>query len=92
MWLSPEGLRYAPGMQTNMTFGTALEALKRGERITRRGWNGRGMYLYLSGDLVSATGVDLAPCIVMFTAQGMHQPGWLASQMDLLADDWQVVA
>ena len=35
--------------------------------------------------------VDLEPCIAMFTAQGTHQPGWLASQADMLAEDWSVL-
>ncbi len=84
-----------------MTFGEALEALKNGERIARRGWNGKGMFLYL------ARGEDLTACIVseadeepmppiqdsifMKTAQNTVVAGWLASQTDMLADDWYVV-
>lgn len=36
--------------------------------------------------------VDINPHIDMFTAQGTMQPGWLASQADMLADDWRIVA
>ncbi len=68
-----------------MTFSQALELLKRGDHIARQGWNGKGMYLYLWQDL------GFQPCIVMYTADKKHQPGWLASQADLLADDWVIV-
>ena len=88
-----------------MDFGEALKALKRGERVSRAGWNGRGMWLALmsatvipdaqvnartkahhpSGDL------NVGAYIVMMTAQGVWQPGWLASQADMLSDDWEIV-
>jgi hypothetical protein len=82
-----------------MNIGQAIEALKAGNLIRRAGWNGKGMHLYLEDSLHYATGGGAhkgtertyEPCIVMFTAQGKHQPGWLASQADLLADDWEVV-
>ena len=68
-----------------MTFGDAIEALKGGRFIARKGWNGKGMYLYLH----IFPGYD--PCIVMYTAGKTHQPGWLASQADILANDWETV-
>jgi hypothetical protein len=70
-----------------MNFGEALELLKLGQRVARAGWNGKNMYLYL---MVWHDG-HFEPCIVMFTAQGLHQPGWLASQADMLAHDWEAV-
>jgi len=79
-----------------MTFGEAIEALKRGLEVRRAGWNGKGMHLYLEDWLEGAMTFGpskrrLEPVICMFTAQGKHQPGWLASQADMLADDWQIV-
>jgi hypothetical protein len=82
-----------------MNIGQAIEALKAGNLIRRAGWNGKGMHLYLEDSLHYAAGGGslkgaertYEPCIVMFTAQGKHQPGWLASQADLLAEDWEVV-
>lgn len=84
-----------------MDFGSALSLLKSGRLIAREGWNGKGMHLYLEEDLsftmkhadvrgrvTAGTIRYYEPCIVMFTAQGKHQPGWLASQADMLADDW----
>lgn len=80
---------------TPMDFGAAIRALKAGKCVARAGWNGKGMHLYLEdwmeGRLPMPGGRRYEPCIVMFTAQGKHQPGWLASQADMLAEDWQEV-
>jgi len=70
-----------------MSFSTALTHLKLNGHITRKGWNGKGMYLYRY-DFTDLDGPNFEPCIVMVTAQGKHQPGWLASQADMLAEDW----
>ena len=76
--------------KASMTFGEALERLKEGQRVSRAGWNGKGMYLILE----TFKGFDdpaFEPCIVMFTADKKYQPGWLASQADMLAEDWCTV-
>ena len=79
----------APGAFTGLDFGQALALLKQGRRMARRGWNGKDMHVYLD----EQTGAGRLPCIVMRTAQGMEQPGWLASQADMLAEDWfEIVA
>ena len=83
-----------------MTFSEALELLKGGNLIQREGWNGKGMHLYLEqgSHLPLSSGIEKGttriyePVICMYTAQGTHQPGWLASQADILADDWGVLA
>lgn len=83
-----------------MNFGQAVEDLKAGKLVQRAGWNGKGMHLYLEDQLSYTIGAGIykgerreyQPCIVMFTAQQQqHQPGWLASQADILAEDWQVI-
>lgn len=82
-----------------MNFGEAIEALKVGELVRRAGWNGKNMHLYLEEDLGWKVQVEngksverkYEPVICMFTAQEKHQPGWLASQADMLAEDWEVV-
>lgn len=81
-----------------MKIGEAVEAMKQGMRVRRAGWNGKGMHVYLEdafGVVIphprEAHSREYEPVICMFTAQGKHQPGWLASQSDLLADDWEVV-
>lgn len=85
-----------------MNFGQALEALKSGKRVAREGWNGKGMWLYLMSGMTIPEGMvnsrtravvpsgdlNVGPYIVMWTAQGVWQPGWLASQTDMLAEDW----
>lgn len=83
-----------------MDFGLALNALKHGEKVTREGWNGKGMFLYLVNGskfevnrpplntiLAPGTLVDYRAHIDMKTADNQFVP-WVASQTDLLADDW----
>lgn len=92
-----------------MTFGQAIEALKAGHRVARRGWNGKGMWLVLvpgtpSAQLREGTpyhsalgqpACEILPHIDMWTvnAEGRRAmlPGWLASQTDMLAEDWDLV-
>ncbi len=68
-----------------MDFGKALDILKAGGRVARTGWNGKGMWLVLVHGSMKPVTID------MFTAQGAMQPGWLASQADVLAEDWEEV-
>jgi hypothetical protein len=71
-----------------MTFGEALAALKINRRVTRSGWNGKGMWLELQRpDLGSKM---TRPYIYMKAADDALVP-WVASQSDLLADDWAEV-
>ena len=76
----------------NMTFGLALEALKMGEKVTRKGCNGNGMYLFLAygEDIQSCIGIEqmCVDVICMKNAQDVVVFGWLATQTDMLADDW----
>ena len=93
-----------------MTFGLAIEALKKGHKVARRGWNGKGMWLVLvpgqaevtlrdgtpyKAALPDLTACEILPHIDMWTvnAHGRRAmlPGWLASQTDMLAEDWKVV-
>jgi len=69
-------------------FGDAIECLKKGNSVVRAGWNGKGMYLELQvPDEYSKMTV---PYIYIKAADGTVVP-WLASQADMLADDWEVV-
>lgn len=79
-----------------MSFGEAIEALKSGKRVAREGWNGKGMFLKLirGSCLDRCFDSDSAPCvdsICMKTAQDTVVVGWLASQTDMLSEDWQIV-
>lgn len=82
------------------TFGWALEQLKRGERVCRNGWNGKGMFLFLVpgstfkvnrppllGIYPEGTTINYHAHIDMKTATGEIVP-WLCSQTDALAEDW----
>jgi hypothetical protein len=72
--------------QENNDFGDVLSHLKRGFRAHRAGWNGKGMWIELQTP-TKASKMTL-PFIFMKTAQGDLVP-WLASQTDLLAEDWE---
>lgn len=89
-----------------MDFGMAIIALKRGERVARKGWNGKGMFLTLqegsvvdgdsmrnkgARDYYSGCKCSIAPHIDMKSADGTYVVGWLASQTDMLAEDWEIV-
>lgn len=97
---SPKEQHEAAYRETNgMSFGLAVEAMKKGQRVARAGWNGKGMWLALiPGDMWGIGGaapydlpggahIDHAPFIGMRTADCKFVP-WLASQTDMLADDW----
>ena len=79
-----------------MNFGEAIEALKSGKKVARAGWNCKGMYLFLvhGQDLSNTFDPDSCDCvdsIGMKTAQDTLVIGWLASQTDMLAEDWNIV-
>jgi len=77
---------------TGMSFGMAIEAMKKGFKVARAGWNGKGMWLVLirAGNAMSH-GFDMQDCIGIKNAQNIMQPGWHSSQLDMLSDDWQVI-
>lgn len=76
-------------MDVPMDFGEALHALKNGHSVCREGWNGKGMWLALQ---TPAEGSKMTlPYIYMRTVQGDLVP-WLASQSDMLAEDWRLVS
>lgn len=75
-----------------LDFSTALQLVKLSKRVRRTGWNGKGMWVrLLRAQGAEADGLPLQDCIVMRTADGKMQPGWLASQNDMLAEDWELV-
>ena len=93
-----------------MTFGQAIESLKAGQKVARKGWNGKGMWLVLvpgTKDVALRAGtpyekalgdvppIEILAHIDMWTtnAHGRRAmlPGWLASQTDMLSEDWEIV-
>jgi len=84
-----------------MDFGDALRALKGRQKVAREGWNGKNMHLFYvdwceihaKKDEATVTvigSLEIQPFIAMLTAQGKYVP-WLASQTDVLAEDWSIV-
>lgn len=87
-----------------MTFSEALDLIKAGRRLTRRGWNGPNQFVFLVpgstfqvnrppllGIYPEGTEIRYHGHIDLCTTSGMIVP-WLASQTDLLAEDWQALA
>jgi hypothetical protein len=95
-----------------MSFGDALKALKAGEKISRAGWNGRGMFLWLKPEttiksewckdellkhLADENGGEILGLgtVCMYTHDSTGRKailtGWLASQSDMLSEDWVIL-
>lgn len=87
-------------------FDRAINLLKNGMKVARKGWNGKGMFLTLQkgsevdGFLMRNENaknfygdgkVRICPHIDMKAADGSYVVGWLASQTDMLAEDWEIV-
>ena len=102
-WSPKEQFDNAYRKTTGMSFGMAIEALKKGHKVARAGWNGKGMFLFLVpgstfkvsrapllGIYPEGTEINYHAHIDMKTADDKVVP-WLASQTDVLADDWYIV-
>ena len=91
-----------------MNFGQAIEALKEGKKVSRTGWNGKNMYLWLKPattiksdwckdpmlkEIVDSNGgeTEALGTICMKTADNKILTGWLASQTDILSEDWVIL-
>ena len=72
-----------------MNFGDAIYLLKEGKAVQRAGWNGKGMWVKLQ--VPDANSKMSLPYIYMKTADDKLVP-WLASQTDVLAEDWFEIA
>ena len=82
-----------------MTFGDALEALKKGAYVARKGWNGKNQYIMLAsnisylgsaGEVVNCHHNAIGNKALAFVGTSGVQMGWLASQADMLAEDWYI--
>ena len=82
-----------------MKFGTAIEFVKAGARAYRSGWNGKNQYIELArnisyvnaeGKIVNVIHDAIGNKAIAFVGTSGVQLGWLASQSDILADDWAV--
>jgi hypothetical protein len=84
-----------PGLPQALTFGDAVHYLRQGKKVSRSGWNGKGLWLELQ--VPDAHSKMTLPYIFMsYPTDAQNTPGarvpWLASQTDALANDWTVLA
>lgn len=84
----------------NMTFGLAIEAMKKGLKAQRKGWNGKVQYIELATrisyentkhEVINTMHKDIGNNAIAFVGTSGVQLGWLASQSDMLAEDWCIV-
>ena len=97
-WIYADG-RYCPilGGEATFSFGEAIKYLKRGMKVARKGWNGKKQYIQLAtgisyktadGEIVNCEHDAIGNMAISFVGTSGVQIGWLASQADMLADDW----
>lgn len=80
-----------------MDFGDAIKLLKQGKKLQRQGWNGKGQYIELATnisyintnqEIINAEHEAIGNKAIAFVGTSGVQLGWLASQADMLAEDW----
>ena len=97
-WIYADG-RNCPilGGEATFSFGEAIKYLKRGMKVARKGWNGKKQYIQLAtgisyktadGEIVNCEHDAIGNMAISFVGTSGVQIGWLASQADMLADDW----
>lgn len=88
------------GGEATFSFGEAIKYLKRGMKVARKGWNGKNQYIELAsnisyvnalGDVVNCEHAAIGNKAIAFVGTSGVQMGWLASQADMLAEDWVFV-
>lgn len=88
------------GGEATFSFGDAIRYLKRGLKVARKGWNGKNQYIELaknisyvnpSEEVVNAEHEVIGNHAIAFVGSSGVQLGWLASQADMLAEDWVFV-
>lgn len=86
--------------EMTFNFGIAIDLLKNGKRVRRKGWNGKNQHIELAsaisykspdGTVVNVEHDAIGNQAVAFCGTSGVQMGWLASQADMLADDWTIV-
>lgn len=83
-----------------MNFGDAMKLLKQGKKLQREGWNGKKQYIELATNIsyinanretINADHDAIGNKAIAFVGTSGVQLGWLASQADMLAEDWRIV-
>ena len=87
-------------MGEHFNFGKAIQLMKLGKRVQREGWNGKNQYIELAtnisyknanGEIINVEHEAIGNKAIAFVGTSGVQLGWLASQADMLAEDWKVV-
>ncbi len=102
-WSPKEAFEQAYRKIDSLTFGLAIEALKKGHKVARKGWNDKNMFLLIvrpnkyridfgekDNFAIWSSEDNVLPWIGMKTADNKFVP-WLASQADMLAEDWVII-
>lgn len=85
------------GGKARFDFGEAIKHMKRGFKVCRKGWNGKKQYIQLAsgisyktaeGEIVNCEHDAIGNQAIAFVGTSGVQMGWLASQADMLAEDW----
>ena len=83
-----------------MNFGKAINLLKEGKKLRRKGWNGKNQYIELAtnisyknvdGEIININHKTMGNKAIAFIGTSGVQIGWLASQSDMLSDDWELI-
>ena len=83
-----------------MNFGKAIDLLKEGKKLRRKGWNGKNQYIELAtnisyknadGEIININHKTMGNKAITFIGTSGTQIGWLASQSDMLSDDWELI-
>ena len=82
-----------------MDFGKAIKLVKQGKKLQREGWNGKKQYIELAtnisyknaeGKIINVEHDAIGNKAIAFVGTSGVQMGWLASQSDMLAEDWKI--
>ena len=93
----PDSVMEAP--ETTHGFDWAIQRLNAGEKVQRKGWNGKGQYIELAtsisyknakGEIINCNHDAIGNKALAFVGTSGVQMGWLASQADMLAEDWMI--
>ena len=99
-WSPKDAFEDAYSECTSMTFGLAIEAMKKGKKVARSGWNGKEQYIELASNIsyvnvkkevINCRHDAIGNKAIAFVGTSGVQMGWLASQADMLAEDWVIV-
>lgn len=84
-------------LNSNLTFGEAIEAMKKGGKVSRLGWNGKGIFIEIQlpdeNSKMSSPYIFIDTTLLQTTNKDAPKSRvpWLASQTDMLSEDWMVI-